>query len=386
MKIFLGFLLLCVTCLSAFALENSYLIKYCEKCLEDSVVSGYYEHPQRCDGFVQCQYVNKTLTAFEQFCNEDTCYNKETQNCDYCSETTCQKKCDYPTKFKDVFSCNKYFECDNSGFNYEAKICPPQERFDQKTSRCVSDYRCVGPVLIKPCSETFKPSKSLGKFWQKDATGWIEKECGPGTGFDVKSCTCAKMIPVNDAKTCLILDMPLKNSCVELSHNYWVNNLNVTFSNGAAQFTTGSGLVIPALINNDLGENVEISMNFYIKSSPKDSYTIVTNGNCDRKPSLSIGVENANTFPTVFGFMKLEGNVSPVQMRTRVVLNEWYNIRFGKSSDKVRMYLNNNLQKEIKIEGAIEVVDSALSIGKPCAQNVFVGSVNMFKLTKCPSW
>ncbi|XP_014770000.1 uncharacterized protein LOC106869021 [Octopus bimaculoides] len=386
MKLFLGLLLLCVTSLSAFALENNALNKYCEKCLEESVVSGYYEHPKRCDAYVQCQFINKTLIAHEMFCNEGTCYNKDIQNCDYCSKTICQKKCNYETKFKDVFSCNKYFECDQSGFDYEAKFCPIQHRFDEKTSRCVSDFRCVGPIITRPCSETFKPSKSIGKFWQKNAVGWIEKDCGPGTGFDVKTCTCGKMIPLPEEKTCLLVDLPLKSNSFELSNKWYVENVDVTFRNNAAVFTTGSALVIPVLTNNDLGNSVEISMNFYLKSSPKDSYAIMTNGNCDRKPSISIEVENANTFPTVVGFMKLEGYMFPVQIKKRVELNQWYSIKFGKSNDKVRMYLNGQLVEEKTIPGYIETVDSALSIGKPCSSNPFIGSVNEFKLTKCPSW
>lgn len=125
-------------------------------------------------------------------------------------------------------------------------------------------------------------------------------------------------------KTCLLVDLPLRGDYVELIHKWYVDNTNVEVSNIGAEFITGSALVIPALTNNDLGDSVEISMNFKCKSSPKDSYIIVTNGNCDRKHSISIRIETVKTFHIVIGSIKLEGNTTPVEIMKRVVSKRKY--------------------------------------------------------------
>ncbi|GAB1603944.1 uncharacterized protein LOC115219132 [Argonauta hians] len=386
MKLILGLVLVLVTFLQVFSQSIPSYDQYCEKCLKKDVVSGFYAHPNRCDAFIHCQSRNGSFIGYEKFCSEGTCFNRNTLNCDWCSKRTCPHKCNQPTKFKSAFFCSKYYTCDSSGFDWNYKTCPPNHRFDEVSMTCVQDSSCSGTASVNSCSVYFKLSKIPGRFWHRTDDGLIEKQCGPGTGFEMETCTCSKKIKVNITKTCLLVDLPLKTNFKEMSHNWYVKRIsNVAITNNAARFTFGSSLVIPALINNDLGESVDIQLNVMLARSNNDSYVIVSNGNCKRQATIGIEVENALTSPVIVGFVKLVGMKSPIKIKKSVSLNVWYNIMFGKSLNIIRLEVNGDRQEKYA-SGHIEKVDSAISIGKPCSSNGFVGSVNDFKITKCPNW
>ncbi|XP_013394093.1 uncharacterized protein LOC106161616 [Lingula anatina] len=239
---------------------------FCKKCIEERNGVGYYENPEDCKTYLQCDLDDDlNIKVHVKECAEGTLFDGTIVTCVPCEVATCPgSKVPYPQ-------------------------CPPRTAPPTTTMAYTTlpqfDGKCAGPdgwtyLAVWGDANTFYRSQTLG-----DETRIERVSCGQWE-FNVKRCMC--MVPDLQA----IALWPFDEHTDTTVDNFWTDCAGVELLDGkvgyAAHFNGTVHCEVPRFNNYPWGSALTIS--FWYKNAAhakNDREGLLSNGNCAIEPTIS---------------------------------------------------------------------------------------------------
>ncbi|XP_013394058.1 uncharacterized protein LOC106161601 [Lingula anatina] len=241
---------------------------FCRKCIEERNGVGYYENPDDCASYLQCDLDDDLNTKVHvRECAEGSLFDRDIVTCVPCEVATCP------------------------GSRVPNPQCPPRTPPPTTTHAYTTlpqfDGKCDGPdgwtyLAVWGEANIFYRSQTLG-----DDTRIERVSCGPWE-FSVQKCMC--VVPDLQAIALWAFDENTDTSV----DNFWTDCSGVELSDGkvgnAASFNGSVHCEVPRFNNYPWGAGLTISL-WVRDDGGKGRSGVISNGNCAIEPTISIWSE-----------------------------------------------------------------------------------------------
>ncbi|XP_041350286.1 uncharacterized protein LOC121369348 [Gigantopelta aegis] len=358
--------------------------------------------------YVQCDI----STYYVRDCAPGTLWNQNKKACDHPKLTTCSDDACASLSSGAFYvhnhDCQKYWVC-SAGQTIEEGCCPEGQGFNSQTSKCEVDPNCIMTCNGKEnqCRSTspfchLKDVQDDKHAYLEPATidgqdGFVRKECGPRTMFNVSLCVCVHD-PEQQNYDCSSAatepDEELTFNTIQKSASYEGVALTDSVSgvdDKAGEFT-GSGRVIWWRFANSGFSHNNTVLRLRVQPGQLEAgkeYAIISNADCNKTASLSITM---TTNKIIFNIRSEYSDQKKTQeINYSASQNEWIEIelRYIRQSARGYSYIgyikgNGGRQNtdELVIDGPIGTRACALQVGAHGSASIedFLGYVDWVRV------
>ncbi|XP_050410597.1 protein PIF [Patella vulgata] len=256
---------------------------------------GYNPHTE-CDKYIQCEFTTDlTLLRYHvKQCGYGTFWNQDKLTCDHIGNVACDNdpcKISPPgSSYKTAGNCAQYYRCVNG--KTQVRTCRSGYSYSLY-GYCTTDTSCshnnADPVGSVYCQFKERTDDKCHYDWVT-AIGTYKMACPPGTTFNPVKCSC----DTEYGTSCNPLCKPIVDIQFNPSESAEYDNDGALIHNGKAYFNGNAAIRILTLANVDFQSKINIKVRYLVESYSSQTQAVVTNGDCGKQPSISIGNRNNN--------------------------------------------------------------------------------------------